>query len=197
MALPASHPGDEWFFAGLTSSFPNITDANEKYFKLAWPQPCNNTPPQASSSEAAVKVPGCKVFHPMTTTPSTAANEIDMDTAVGEDAWVMREQVLVFQYKGKFHAVDHACPHRAYSLSWGQPFDIEDAGKIVGQGIRCKGHSYAFELSTGIGDRGDYRLGIWDVELRPSVEERDAGEALEEGKKDLGREVWVRRKRKS
>lgn len=193
MASPASHPGDEWFFAGLASSFPDITDSNEKYFKLAWPQPCNA--PQAPSSDEAAKVPGCKVFHPITT-PSTA-KEIDMDTAVGEDAWVMREQVLVFQYKGKFHAVDHACPHRAYSLSWGQPFDIEDAGKVVGQGIRCKGHSYAFELSTGIGDRGNYKLGIWDVELRPSLEEGDAGEAFDKGKEDLGREVWVRRKRKS
>lgn len=192
MASPASRPGDEWFFAGLASSFPNITDSNEKYFKLAWPQPCNAT--QTPSSEAA-KVPGCKVFHP-TTTPSTA-KEIDMDTAVGEDAWVMREQVLVFQYKGKFHAVDHACPHRAYSLSWGQPFDIEDAGKVVGQGIRCRGHSYAFELSTGIGDRGNYKLGIWDVELRPSPEEEDARGASDEGQKHLGREVWVRRKRKS
>lgn len=196
MASPASLPnGDEWFFAGLASSFPNITDSNEKYFKLAWPQPCNTLPSAATSSEAA-KVPGCKVFHPMTT-PAAAAKEIDMDDAVGEDAWIMREQVLVFQYKGKFHAVDHACPHRAYSLSWGQPFDIEDAGKVVGQGLRCRGHSYAFELSTGIGDRGDYKLGIWDVELRPlPVEERDGGEAFKEGKEDLRSEVWVRRKRK-
>lgn len=123
-----------------------------------------------------------------------------MDTAPGEDGWLMREQVLVFQYKGTFHAVDHACPHRAYSLSWAQPFDIEDAGRVVGQGIRCRGHSYAFELSTGMGDRGIYRLGVWDVELRPCAEDAVAeerhGSALpiqSEGKAD--REVWVRRGR--
>lgn len=183
-ALP--RPGGEWFFAGLASSFPNITDSTEKYFKLAWPQPCAS---RASADSA--KAPGCKVFHPKS--PSTV-QELDMDAAIGEDAWLMREQVVVFQYKGTFHAVDHACPHRTYSLSWGQPFDIEDAGKVVGQGIRCKGHSYAFELSTGMGDRGDYKLGIWDVELRPSV--GDGREALSEEERDLEKEVWVREKSK-
>ncbi|KAJ4388694.1 hypothetical protein N0V93_006153 [Gnomoniopsis smithogilvyi] len=131
MATTPSRPGDEWFFAGLASSFPNITDSTEKYFKLAWPQPCA---PTANSPEPA-KAPGCKVFHPKT--PSTI-EEIDMDAAVVEDAWIMKEQVLIFQYKGKFYAVDHACPHRAYSLSWSQPFDIEDAGRVVGQGIRLR-----------------------------------------------------------
>lgn len=189
MATTPSRPGDEWFFAGLASSFPNITDSTEKYFKLAWPQPCA---PTANSPEPA-KAPGCKVFHPKT--PSTI-EEIDMDAAVVEDAWIMKEQVLIFQYKGKFYAVDHACPHRAYSLSWSQPFDIEDAGRVVGQGIRCKGHSYAFELSTGIGDRGDYRLGIWEIEMRPSVGVEDGGEASDKGR-EADSEVWVRRKRKA
>lgn len=188
MVTAAAPQGDEWFFAGLASSFPNITDSSEKYFKLAWPQNCASS---ASSSDVA-KTPGCKVFHPKT--PSTA-EEIDIDAAVGEDAWLMREQVLVFQYKGTFHAVDHACPHRAYSLSWGQPFDIEDAGRVIGRGIRCKGHSYAFELSTGIGDRGQYRLGVWEVELRPCEERGFGAEAIVEGGRELGKEVWVRRKR--
>lgn len=111
-----------------------------------------------------------------------------MDDAPGEDAWLMREQVLIFQYKGKFHAVDHACPHRAYSLSWGRPFDIEDAGRVLGAGLRCRGHSYAFELTTGIGDRGNYRLGVWDVELRNA-----ASGAGEDAVKD--QEVWVRKRR--
>lgn len=127
-------------------------------------------------------------------------DEIDIDAAVGEDAWLMREQVLVFQYKGRFHAVDHACPHRAYSLSWGQPFDIEDAGRVLGQGIRCRGHSYAFELTTGIGDRGNYRLGVWDVELRSN--RGQAGLSVDGGGSDQGRgeevdrEIWVRKRAK-
>lgn len=195
MATPVQspgRPGDEWFFAGLASSFPDITDSNKPYFKLAWPQPCR-------PSTVGTETPGCRVFHPRKTTAEGPARveEIDVELAVGQDAWIMKEQVLVFQYRGRFHAVDHACPHRAYSLSWGQPFDIEDAGKVVGTGIRCKGHSYAFELSTGIGDRGNYRLGVWEVELRPAGglgiggAPGDAGEKIDEKE----REVWVRRKK--
>ncbi|KAH8900646.1 hypothetical protein GQ53DRAFT_757630 [Thozetella sp. PMI_491] len=167
-----SRPNDEWFFVGPASSFPDITNSAEKWFKLIWPQSC------ANGSE----VPGCKVFHPQ---DGAEAREVPIDSAPGEDAWLMREQVLVFQYQGKFHAVDHACPHRAYSLSWGVPFDIEDAGVVIGAGLRCRGHSFAFDLSTGTGDRGGLRLGIWDIELRPPPH---GGEE---------KEVWVRKGKKS
>lgn len=195
---PPPRPSDEWFCTGPASSFPNITDTSEKYFKLAWPQPCNSSSePSSPSSPSATKAPGCKVLHPQ---PTGAVTEVDIDAAVGEDAWLMREQVLVFRYKGVFHAVDHACPHRAYSLSWGQPFDIEDAGRVVGQGIRCRGHSYAFELSTGMGDRGEYRLGVWEVEVRPCRDGVVGGEGATpgqvEGDREVGGEVWVRRKRR-
>lgn len=202
----AVRPGDDWFFAGLASSYPNITDSTKPYFKLSWPQPLPCRDSSSSPSEAAA--PGCKVFHPpstnLPTTSSTIVKEIDMDSAVGEDAWLMREQVMVFRYKGKFHAVDHACPHRTYSLSWGQPFDIEDAGRVLGVGIRCKGHSYAFELTTGEGDRGNYKLGVWEVDLRPLAStvgaDRDGdhssggGSGTVESEED--REVWVRRKKR-
>lgn len=222
----SSRPSGEWFFAGLASSFPNITasTSREPYFKLAWPQPCKAGDPSQAQA------PGCKVFHPKPsqTHPSSsvpppppasppplspmAVEEVDIDAAPGEDAWRMREQVVVFQYEGTFHAVDHACPHRAYSLSSGQPFDIEDAGRVVGQAIRCKGHSFAFELSTGIGDRGEYRLGVWDVALRHCRENSEAkadarsvelvddrGETSRAGQVEVGRgtgerEVWVRRR---
>lgn len=201
---PTVRPGDDWFFAGLASSYPNITDSTKPYFKLSWPQPLACRNPSSSSSEAAV--PGCKVFHPQSTkltTTSSTVKEIDMDSAVGEDAWLMREQVMVFQYKGKFHAVDHACPHRTYSLSWGQPFDIEDSGRVLGVGIRCRGHSYAFELSTGEGDRGNYKLGVWEVDLRPLALVADAtkmdGHMNGKGPWTVepeDREVWVRRKKR-
>lgn len=186
---PQSGPDDDWFFAGLASSFPNMTDPSEPYFKLAWPQTCKD----------GSKVPGCKVFHPKVSSTSSSSSstveEIPIDAAVGEDAWLMKEQVLVFQYKGRFHAVDHACPHRAYSLSWATPFDIEDAGRTLGYGIRCRGHSFAFELSTGIGDRGEYRLGVWDVELRSRRE--GGGQAEKAGGDDAEEQkgVWVRRRR--
>lgn len=192
-------PGDDWFFAGQASSFPNITNSSEPYFKLVWPQPCKTAGSDGTTTTAAAKVPGCKVFHPKAAqAPGTAAaaEQIATDAAAGEDAWLMKEQVLVFQYKGRFHAVDHACPHRSYSLSWGVPFDIEDAGgRTLGHGIRCRGHSFAFELTTGAGDRGGYQLGVWEVELRPPagiVASGDGG-----GGDDVDeREVWVRRKQR-
>lgn len=214
MAAPASsspsphpsRPGDDWFFAGLASSFPNIINSSEPYFKLVWPQPCKSKGP---GDPTTTKVPGCKIFHPRAATttsqPSEApvspeascpVEEIDADAAAGEDAWLMKEQVLVFRYKGKFHAVDHACPHRAYSLSWGVPFDIEDAGgRTLGQAIRCRGHSFAFELTTGAGDRGAYKLGVWDVELRPTAG-FVAGEAGSGADEEEEREVWVRRRKR-
>lgn len=206
---PSSHPsrlGDDWFFAGLASSFPNITDSGEPYFKLVWPQPCRAAAAAAGSADTT-KVPGCKIFHPKAAAEaSSPVEQIDTDAAAGEDAWLMKEQVLVFRYKGRFHAVDHACPHRAYSLSWGVPFDIEDAagsGRVLGHAIRCRGHSFAFELTTGAGDRGAYQLGVWDVELRPVagvVAVRD-GVGVDGGggneDEDEDREVWVRRHRRA
>ncbi|KAK7698949.1 hypothetical protein SLS64_012004 [Diaporthe eres] len=196
----SSRPGEDWFFAGLASSFPNITNSSEPYFKLVWPQPCK----AAGGSADTAKVPGCKIFHPKpaaTTQPSAtpgaaaeaaSAEEIDADAAAGEDAWLMKEQVLVFRYKGAFHAVDHACPHRSYSLSWGVPFDIEDAGgRTLGHAIRCRGHSFAFELTTGAGDRAAYQLGVWDVELRPAAGVVSVGAGADDDEEEEEREVWL------
>lgn len=196
--IPHGLADGEWFSVGLASSYPNITasTSREPYFKLAWPQPC----PKDPSSEQ--KTAGCRIFHPKSNTTTAGgagtAEEIGVDAAPGEDAWHMREQVVVFRYEGRFHAVDHACPHRAWSLAWAQPFDIEDAGRggaVVGRGLRCRGHGYAFELTTGAGDRGAYRLGIWDVELRPCA---GGGVVVGgEGEGEEEREVWVRRRKKS
>ncbi|KAL1862554.1 hypothetical protein Daus18300_008513 [Diaporthe australafricana] len=201
-----ARPGDYWFFAGLASSFPNITNSSEPYFKLVWPQPCKAAGTDDTTT-ISNKVPGCKIFHPKATNqgPHTAAKittveQIATDAAAGEDAWLMKEQVLVFRYKGVFHAVDHACPHRSYSLSWGVPFDIEDAGgRTLGQGIRCRGHSFAFELTTGAGDRGSYQLGVWEIELRPAagaVAVVADGVGVGGGEDVEEREVWVRRKQR-
>lgn len=201
---PSPHPsrsGDDWFFAGLASSFPNITDSSEPYFKLVWPQPCKAASAPTGSADTT-KVPGCKIFHPKATESSSPVEQIDTDAAAGEDAWLMKEQVLVFRYKGRFHAVDHACPHRAYSLSWGVPFDIEDAGsgRVLGHAIRCRGHSFAFELTTGAGDRGAYQLGVWDVELRPVAGVVAVRDGVGEGgghDEEEEKEVWVRRQRRN
>ncbi|KAG8163250.1 hypothetical protein KVR01_006547 [Diaporthe batatas] len=197
-----SLPGEDWFFAGLSSSFPDITDSSEPYFKLVWPQPCGTGAAGVPQPADTPKAPACKIFHPKAA--PAAVEQVDTDAAAGEDAWLMREQVLVFRYKGRFHAVDHACPHRAYSLSWGVPFDIEDAGsgRTLGHAIRCRGHSFAFELTTGAGDRGGYWLGVWDVELRPVAGVVAVKDGVSSGAGKIDevqqeeREVWVRRRRR-
>lgn len=74
------------------------------------------------------------------------------------------------------------CPHSSYPLSSGSPFDIEDFGVRLSAGITCPKHDWSFDLVTGVGDRGGYRLGIWEVEVRMGKGEGE------------GEEVWVRRK---
>ncbi|KAK3936609.1 hypothetical protein QBC46DRAFT_394623 [Diplogelasinospora grovesii] len=96
----------------------------------------------------------------------------------------LKDQVLVFQYKGKFHAIDHKCPHQSYPLSHGIPFDIEDFGIALSAGITCPKHGWSFDLFSGRADRGNYRLKVWEVQLRDGTGS--------EGDK----EVFVRRKQR-
>lgn len=98
--------GASWTFVGLASSFPNVDSADVE--SLAEKRSC------ADSSSAA----GCRVFRiPRPTAGLGGAglnlNEDDVEEIAPEDAGSaayvksMRDQVLVFQYKGKFHAVDN------------------------------------------------------------------------------------------
>lgn len=77
------------------------------------------------------------------------------------------------------------CPHSSYPLSQGTPFDIEDFGVVLSAGLTCPKHNWSFDLFSGRSDRGNYKLKIWEVELR-EVE----GPQGDDSKK----EVWVRRK---
>lgn len=98
--------GASWTFVGLSSSFPNVDGTDVE--SLAEKRSC------ADSSSAA----GCRVFRiPRPTAGLGGAglnlNEDDVEEIAPEDAGSaayiksMRDQVLVFQYKGKFHAVDN------------------------------------------------------------------------------------------
>lgn len=51
---------------------------------------------------------------------------------------------------------------------------------MLSAGITCPKHSWSFDLFTGGGDRGGYRLKLWEVEVRDVVDGK-------EGEK----EVWV------
>lgn len=116
---------------------------------------------------------------------SSKATEVAIDDWKDSAAGDAKDQVMVFQYRGKFLAVDHECPHSSYPLSNGTPFDIEDFGVVLSSGILCPKHDWSFDLHTGRADRGSYRLHVWEVETRRD----EAGDGEEWC-------VWVRRKQK-
>ncbi|KAI2794565.1 hypothetical protein POX_a01164 [Penicillium oxalicum] len=159
--------GDPWHRIGLASAFPDLS-SNQ-------PEDCSKI------------TPSCKAFYIPSSNGSSsgdAPKEADIE-APGD----LKDQVLVFQYKGKFHAVDHSCPHSSFPLSQASVFDIEDFGITLSAGLTCPKHGWSFDLFSGQGDRGNYKLKIWEVELRePAVSSEDGS------KGDM--EVWVRRKQR-
>ncbi|KAI8629266.1 hypothetical protein F5Y19DRAFT_475831 [Xylariaceae sp. FL1651] len=181
--VPPSRKGDAWFFAGLSSSFPNLTESGGD--GLCEPRPCGN-------GEFA---PGCKVFH-VPSGNSLQALQIERDEMISHDT-ALQDQVLVFQYKGKIHAVDNMCPHSAFPLAKGAPFDIEDFGVVLSAGIACPKHGWSFDLFTGRADRNNYTLRRWEVQLRPVADLDTEAEQTKNDKEDgKCQEVWVRRRQR-
>lgn len=101
---PFSRKGAQWTFAGYTSEFPDVDDDAGN---LAKHRLCN-----------AKSIPGCKAFHIPKEDPSLSKEVEIGDDALGQP---LEDQVLVFQYKGKFHAVDHV----SISIFSGADFLIE------------------------------------------------------------------------
>ncbi|KAI1160535.1 hypothetical protein F5B18DRAFT_654534 [Nemania serpens] len=197
-----SRNGDAWFFAGHTSSFPNLTEPGADI--LCEPRPCRN----------GESVPGCKVFH-IPSSDISQAYEVDGESMLSLDEATSKDQVLIFQYKGKIHAVDNA-EMSTFSIpvgqadSWlltpdtdfwlrveGTPFDIEDFGVVLSAGITCPKHGWSFDLYTGRADRSSYRIRTWEVQLRP-VRDSKTEVGSDDSKRDNeeSQEVWVRRKRR-
>ncbi|XMA15229.1 hypothetical protein WAI453_008020 [Rhynchosporium graminicola] len=179
--------GDTWFLAGLSTSFPNITASGTT--------PLSNSLP---CQDSEILAPGCKVFH-VPNNDSSLATGLDMNPGTATESKEiapasldLRDQVVVFQYQADFHAVDHSCPHSSYPLSKGTPFDIEDFGVRLSAGIRCPKHDWSFDLVRGNGDRGNYRLKIWETQLRPVA---GSGRSTADDKEEV-KEVWVRRKQR-
>ncbi|KAK0759464.1 hypothetical protein N5P37_007652 [Trichoderma harzianum] len=176
-----SRLGAEWFSVGLASSFPDsgLDDDN-----LAKYRTC--------SEEYR---PGCKVFQvPREDSSQRAEVLIDQDGDLeSSDLKGLKDQVLVFKYRGKFHAVDHKCPHSSYPLSQATPFDIEDFGVVLSAGLTCPKHGWSFDLFTGSGDRGNYQLGLWETQLR---EVKGSDTAADKVSGPAEQEVWVRRKQR-
>ncbi len=91
---PSRGPGDTWFFAGLTKSFPDINDSGS--IALSDRLLCDGS-----------FTPGCKAFYVPSTGDSADISEVDVEDTRTVTGHTLREQVIVFQYRGKFHAVDH------------------------------------------------------------------------------------------
>ncbi|KAI1197493.1 hypothetical protein F5X97DRAFT_301736 [Nemania serpens] len=182
--VASSRNGDAWFFAGHTSSFPNLTEPGAD--GLREPRPCKN----------GGSVLGCKVFH-IPSSDISQAYEVDGESMTSHDGATSRDQVLIFQYRGKIHAIDNRCPHSAYPLAEGTPFDIEDFGVVLSAGITCPKHDWSFDLYTGKADRSNYRLRIWEVQLRP-IREPKTGVGSDDSQRENegSQEVWVRRKQR-
>lgn len=185
---------NRWLFVGLTTSFPELglssdSSSSKKRIKLT---DSNPNPPILNEPDAAV-VPPCKIFQ----TSTMHATELTSEKALGSIG--LEPQVLIFQYRDKFHAIDHQCPHRSYPLSRGSIHDIEDFGIVLSAGITCPKHGWMFDLFTGESDRGVYKLDVWEVELRdrPSDSNAVGGGSHTGGvESDDAKEVWIRKKQK-
>ncbi|KFA65137.1 hypothetical protein S40285_06520 [Stachybotrys chlorohalonatus IBT 40285] len=179
-SFATSRHQNQWHFVGLASSFPNITTADSEHLSA-----------QYRCGEGFK--PGCKVF----SVPEKDADgkegihEVDLDDT--PDAALLKEQIMIFKYNGKLHALDHKCPHSSFPLSRGIPFDIEDFGVVLSAGLMCPKHDWSFDLFTGRADRGGYMLKLWELQLRP-VSSSEKGEEKEQVEQD--EEVWVRRKQR-
>ncbi|KAJ3561822.1 hypothetical protein NPX13_g8794 [Xylaria arbuscula] len=90
----SSRRGDAWFFAGLKSSFPNLDKSGVDIIHEA--KPCEN----------GESVPGCKVFS-VPASDSSKAEQVEGDDMILHDGVALQDQVLIFQYKGRVHAVDN------------------------------------------------------------------------------------------
>lgn len=83
--------GDAWFHAGLVSSYPNIDDAG----RVGERRQCLDQ-----------FVPGCRIFH-VPPEDSSKATEVAVDDWRDQDHGDPKNQVMVFQYKARFVAINH------------------------------------------------------------------------------------------
>ncbi|KAL2019737.1 hypothetical protein VTK56DRAFT_9181 [Thermocarpiscus australiensis] len=179
-----SRSGADWLCVGLASAFPDLSDDG----------PLSR--PQILGSDVKL---GCRVFH-VPREDASKWTEVPITAGSGEPSEIgdMTDQVLIFQYRGKFHAIDHQCPHSSYPLSKGIPFDIEDFGIVLSAGLTCPKHGWSFDLFSGRSDRGNYKLKVWEVQLREigGMQAKTSADTTDDTSKNTTRdmEVWVRRK---
>lgn len=171
-----------WHPVGLASSFPDL----------------------GSDNDGSRIAPRCKAFRiPEADGLGEPEAPVEADIDLPED---LKDQVLVFKYKGNFHAINHVseaeagfldradasqqCPHSSFPLSQGSLFDIEDFGIVLSAGLTCPKHGWSFDIFSGRSDRGSYKLKVWEVQLR------DPPTSADEASESTDKEVWVRRKQR-
>jgi len=139
MALPfiasSRRGGDTWFSVGHIASFPNITES----VTLSEQQLCGG--------EDNVKQVGCKVFL-APDADSKEAIQISDDPKDQVDISLRRgEQVLVFQFKGKIHAMDNVRANFTFVMQ--VLISTEMSSLIISafqwRGIRYRGLRYSTE----------------------------------------------------
>lgn len=89
LAFPRSSKAYAWFNAGPTTSYPDTNDGA----RIAERRPCPDR-----------RVAGCKVFNVSRADNTATEVEIDDGLPMGNGDV---DQVMVFQYKAKFMAVNH------------------------------------------------------------------------------------------
>jgi hypothetical protein len=89
----ASRAGDAWFCAGSASLYPNVDDST----RVGEQRLCRDK-----------YTPGCRIFH-VPRNDSSQAVQVAIDDWKDPEAGDSKDQVMVFQYNGKFVAINHVC----------------------------------------------------------------------------------------
>jgi nitrite reductase/ring-hydroxylating ferredoxin subunit len=176
---PTANP---WIYAGRGSSIQEFDhdESSDDSNRTASRELTGDS--RSEAAEIAITAP-CKILQLPSATCSIAQ---ELSASAAEATLNTHPQVFIFRYKGKLHAIDHACPHSAFPLSKGALHDIEDFGMILSTSISCPKHGWEFDLYTGRSDRGGYKLNVWEVDVRSG----------ENGFGEFEEEVWVRKKEK-
>jgi hypothetical protein len=97
---PSSGRNDTWISAGLASSYPDVTSSGTTQLSELLFSESSPDAQRACKVFCTAKSEGGKVL------------EIDVDALDGEDEdeGMMKDQVLVFRYKGTFYAVNNVRP---------------------------------------------------------------------------------------
>ncbi|KAI4717363.1 hypothetical protein E4T48_06492 [Aureobasidium sp. EXF-10727] len=128
-----------WLYAGLASSFPNISRAEDNKTRI-----CLTTPDPWDESQTQPPQP-CKTF----TKPSDPYTTTLTSTPIKE---ATQNSLMVFRYKERIYAIESGCPHQGYPLTKASLSDIEDFGIVLSTGITCPKHGWTFDLHTGEAD---------------------------------------------